>query len=112
MGGTVGVLATGRLSMSPTWGKLMGRRLVATVAGVEAIGILADREVARLGGEQAEWVVVLGNGAGWIDPVVRDPSPGLERRMDGWHLLKRTREAVRVGHGGDGGGGGAGEKAR
>ena len=90
------VRATGRLTTSPTRGKLITRRLVATVAGVEAIGALADREAARMGGEQAERVVVLEDRAGWIDLVARDSSPGSERRVHGWHLLKRTREAVQA----------------
>ncbi len=99
MVGTVGVLATGRLPTSPTRGTLLARRLAATCAGVEAIGALAVREAAHLGMEQAPRVVVLGDGAGWIDTVARASFPGAERRLDDWHLLKRTWDAVRAAKG-------------
>ena len=96
MESTVGVLATGRVTMGKTRRMLLDRRVVATRAGVEAMGALVSREAARLGVERAEKVAVLGDGAAWIDTVARDCLPGSERRLAGWYRAKRTREAVRA----------------
>lgn len=92
----VGVVASGKEQTGKERFKLTDRRYAATFLGVEVFGPLVYVEAAELGIEGAEEVVVLGDGADWIDTVACRYFPGSERRLDVWHLLKRCREAVRA----------------
>lgn len=94
MEGKVAVLATGREQIGRNRWRLTGRRYVARFQPSEPFGVQVFAAAAEQGVAQADRVVVLGDGAEWITSITDMYLPEAERRLDLWHLLKRSSEAV------------------
>ena len=78
----VGMVASDKEQTGKGRFQLTDRRYAASFGGVEVFGPLVYVEAARLGVEAAERIVVLGDGAEWIDTVAARCFPGAERRLD------------------------------
>lgn len=94
MEGKVAVMATGRQQVGRHRWRLRGRRYVARFQASEPFGVQVFAAAAEQGAAQADQVVVLGDGAEWISSLTAMYVPQAQRRLDLWHLLKRSSEAV------------------
>lgn len=94
MEGKVAVMATGREPIGCTRRQLTGRRYVARFQPSEAFGVQVFAAAAEQGVAQTDQVVVVGDGAEWITSITDMYLPEAERRLDLWHLLRRSSEAV------------------
>jgi len=75
--------------------KLVSSHL-ATMQGVEKFARLARLEAERRGIRQAQQVIVMGDGATWIDGIADKHFPGAERIVDWYHAVEHLHEAARA----------------
>lgn len=94
MEGKVAVMATGRQQVGRDRWRLTGRRYVARFQPSEPFGVQVFAAAVEQGVAQTDQVVVLGDGAEWITSLTAMYLPDAERRLDLWHLLRRSSEAV------------------
>lgn len=75
--------------------KLLSSHL-ATMEQVDKFGRLARLEAERRGIRNAQQVIVMGDGATWIDGVADDHFPGAVRIVDWYHAAEHLHEAARA----------------
>lgn len=69
---------------------------VATMGDVREFGRLCRLEAERRGIRQAEQVVVIGDGGGWIDSIAGEQFPRQLRIIDFFHASERLYECARA----------------
>jgi hypothetical protein len=86
-------------------GDIEPRKLVssylATMEHAEKFGRLARLESERRGIRNAAQVIVLGDGAAWIDTVAQEHFACAERIVDWYHAAEHLHEAARARHAND-----------
>ncbi len=90
----VAVLYTGVGPVGRRRRALRGRRLVASFESAERFGESVWLEAVRQGVEQADRVVVMGDGAAWIKDVQRIHFPQALYVLDLWHLERQLRTTL------------------
>ena len=75
--------------------KLVSSHL-ATMQAVEKFGRLARLEAERRGIRQAQQVIVMGDGAPWIDGVADKHFPSAQRIVDWYHAVEHLNEAAKA----------------
>lgn len=90
----VAVLFTGAVPVGRRRRALRGRRIVASFETAERFGESVWLEAVRQGVEQAERVVVMGDGAAWIKDLQRTHFPGALYVLDLWHLERQLRATL------------------
>lgn len=87
--GKLGSVVTQRaVRVSKDRHRLLGRRNVGTFQGASALGELAYAAAFEAGVQRAEQVVVLGDGAQWIQTIQEEHFPQAELRLDAFHVLQ------------------------
>lgn len=74
---------------------------LATMHDSDGFGVLARLEAERRGIRQARQVVVMGDGAAWIDTLHREHFGRHVRIADWYHALEHLHEAARAAHPGN-----------
>ena len=85
----------------PGRARIRGASNVARIEHWESFARRFYREAQRRGVEQAGRVVLLGDGAEWIDQLHREFVPEAIRILDFWHALQHLCEPARIAFDGD-----------
>jgi hypothetical protein len=97
MAGTVGVVATGVMSVGKHGRqRLTPRRYVATCGSREQVGALAGAAALGLAGDAARAPVVLGAGAEWITTQAAEHFPDAVGSLDWAHGERARHQAIRA----------------